>query len=665
MPERLDFWGITQPWLPAVVYSLMALASLILVVRFGMLASQWWRVGRPEKRWDRPCLRLWRVIEYYLAQLKVLRQAYPGIMHVLIFWSMLVFFAGTALATINGHFFGFLYNNVYLFYKLVLDLAVLTFMAGAGMAAYRRFITKPSRLTYATRFNWTLLLLTVIVVLGVLVESFRLAIMQPTWAAWSPVGWAVAQLWIASGASVDTLHVWHLTFYISHLLLVGIVIATLPDGTLLHIATSLFTIFFAKLDQPLGALSPVPVNAQGEYLYADRLRRLTWKQLLDGDTCTECGRCQDACPAYTAGRPLSPKQLILSVRDAFHSEKAQVLQGQAEGKSLVGEWVTDEVLWSCTTCGACVQECPVLIEHLDLIVDMRRFLVSEGRVDEMLQDALANLGRYGNSFGQSDRARAKWAQTAQPKIKDARKEEVEYLWFVGDYASYNPTANEATRLTAEVFQQAGIDFGILYEAERNSGNDVRRIGEEGLFEVLVEKNSAALGKCKFKAIITTDPHSYNALRHDYPADVLDKRPVLHYSELLDQLITTGKLKFNHRLNHKVTFHDPCYLGRYNGIYDAPRRVIEATGCQLIEMERSRSRGFCCNAGGGQIWIKEGEIKERPSENRMREAASLPGVNTFIVACPKDLTMFRDAVKTTSMEDKMAVKDLIELVHEAI
>ena len=665
MPERLDFWGITQPWLPAVVYGLMALASLILVVRFGMLASQWWRVGRPEKRWNRPLLRLWRVIAYYLAQLKVLRQPYPGIMHVLIFWSMLVFFAGTALATLHSHFFGFLYNNVYFFYKLMLDLAVLTFLVGAGMAAYRRFVTKPSRLTYASRFTWTLALLTIIVLLGVLVESLRLAIVQPLWAGWSPVGWAVAQLWIASGASAATLHTWHLTFYITHLLLVAVLIATLPDGTLLHIATSLFTIFFAKLEQPLGALSPVPVNAQGEYLYADRLQRLTWKQLLDGDTCTECGRCQDACPAYAAGEPLSPKQVILSVRDAFHSEKAQVLKGQPESKPLVGGWVTDEVLWACTTCGACVQECPVLIEHLDIIVDMRRFLISEGRVDELLQGALANLGRYGNSFGQSDRARAKWAQTMQPKIKDARKEEVEYLWFVGDYASYNPTANEATRLAAEVFQLAGIDFGILYEAERNAGNDVRRIGEEGLFEVLVEKNSAALARCNFKTIITTDPHSYNALRHDYPADVLNGRPVLHYAELLDQLIASGKLKLSKKLDYKVTFHDPCYLGRYNGVYDAPRRVIEATGCQVVEMERSRSRGFCCNAGGGQIWIKEGEIKERPSENRMREAAALPGVNTFVVACPKDLTMFKDAVKTTSMEDKMAVKDLIDLVHEAI
>jgi Fe-S oxidoreductase len=220
-------------------------------------------------------------------------------------------------------------------------------------------------------------------------------------------------------------------------------------------------------------------------------------------------------------------------------------------------------------------------------------------------------------------------------------------------------------LTASVLQKAGVDFGLLYEAERNSGNDVRRVGEEGLFEMLVEKNSAALGKAKFNAILTTDPHAYNTLKHEYPAEAIGGRPVLHYSELLDQLISNGRLKLSKKLGYKVTFHDPCYLGRYNGIYDAPRRIIEACGCTLVEMPRCRDRSVCCNAGGGQIWMKEGEMPGgRPSENRIKEAAALPGVDLFIVACPKDLTMYLDAVKTTSFEKRLAVKDLIELVNEA-
>ncbi|MEJ5202175.1 MAG: heterodisulfide reductase-related iron-sulfur binding cluster [Anaerolineales bacterium] len=658
MPERIDFWGLTAPWAPAAVYGFMALATLILVVRFVRVASRWRRIGRPAPRWDRPLVRLGRVIRYYFAQSKVLSQTYPGLMHVLIFWSMLIFFLGTALATINGHFFKFLTGNVYLVYKLVLDLSVPLFLIGVGMAAYRRYIQKPQRLTFAGKFTWSLVILTVIVILGTVIESFRLAITRPAWAGWSPVGWLIAQLWIGSGMTTAAMQSGHLTSYVLHLLAVGVLFITAPAGTLLHVATSGLNIFFSRLDRPLGQLAPIPLTEKGDYLYADRLAHLTWKQLLDADSCTECGRCQDACPAYAAGRPLSPKQLMLNLRDALAANGHN-------GKPLVGGWITDEVLWSCTTCAACVQECPVLIDHLDTIVDLRRYLVSEGRVDDILQNALTSLGRYGNSFGQSDRARVRWTQTLSAPLKDARREEVDYLWFVGDYASFNATAVEATRLTAAVFEKAGLDFGILYEAERNAGNDVRRVGEEGLFEILVEKNSTALNKCKFKAIVTTDPHTYNTLLHEYPKEVLDGRPVWHYAQVLDDLIRTGRLKLTKKLGYKVTYHDPCYLGRYNHVYDAPRRVIAAAGCELVEMPRSRERSFCCNAGGGQIWMREGEMRERPSENRIREAVQLEGVGMFVVACPKDLTMYRDAVKTTGQEGRLAVKDLIELVYEAL
>jgi Fe-S oxidoreductase len=306
-----------------------------------------------------------------------------------------------------------------------------------------------------------------------------------------------------------------------------------------------------------------------------------------------------------------------------------------------------------------------LIEHIDTIVDFRRYLVIEGRVDDELQDALSNLGRYGNSFGKSARARARWSRKIEPKLKDARKEPVDYLWFVGDYASFSPTLTEITQQTVDVFHKAGIDFGILYEGEQNAGNDARRVGEEGLFEMLVENNLKALENSNCKVIITTDPHSYNTLKNEYPTNGGVHHPVIHYTELLDQLISSGQLKLSKKIENKVTYHDPCYLGRYNGIYDAPRRVIEATGCKIVEMPRNRDRAFCCGAGGGRIWMAEGEIEERPSESRIREAAELDGVTDFVVACPKDVTMYRDAVKTTGHEDKIVVKDLIELVHAVL
>jgi Fe-S oxidoreductase len=338
---------------------------------------------------------------------------------------------------------------------------------------------------------------------------------------------------------------------------------------------------------------------------------------------------------------------------------------KANGRALHGDVVSAGELWACTTCRACVQVCPAFIDHVGTFVDMRRYLVDQGQMDKMLQDALANLGRYGNSFGQSDRMRAKWTMGLQPPIKDARREAVEYLWFVGDYASYSATLLDVTQLTASVLQKCGLDFGILYESERNSGNDVRRVGEEGLFEMLVEKNNQVLSKVRFQAIVTTDPHSYNALKNEYPANGNGRPPVLHYAELLDSLISSGRLKLTKKLGYKVTYHDPCYLGRYNGVYDAPRRVIEATGCELVEMPRHGDRSFCCGAGGGRIWMEEKEVKERPSESRIREAAALQGVQLFVVACPKDLTMYRDAVKTTGQDKSLAVKDLIELVNEAM
>jgi len=665
MPERIDFWGIPENWgSPAFyVYSLMFLAAAILLIRFYLRARLWWKVGRPGFHWNHLLQRLGRVINYGILQTKVLSQRYPGLMHASIAWSFFVFFLGTGLATIDSHFYKILVGIPYLLHKLVMDVFVVIFFIGAGLAVFRRFIQKPPRLTISSGFTWSLALTILIVLGGLLTESLRLAVEKPSWAWWSPIGWLVAKLWISTEASSATLTNWHLVIWVAHLLIVVITIITLPVSTLLHIITGPANIFFSNPDRKPGRLSPIPENSKAEPIYSDSLRNLSWMQFLSADACTECGRCQDVCPAYAAGTSLNPKILILNLRDALKQDASSILHGNTNTHLLIGEWIKENALWSCTTCMACVYECPILINHIDTIVDMRRHLVIKGQMDGELQAALENFGRYGNSFGQSDRMRARWTQTITPKIKDARREQVEYLWFVGDYASYNPTLSDITIKTAEIFNKIGLDYGLLYDAERNSGNDIRRIGEEGLYEMLMEKNVAAIEKCHFQTIITTDPHSYNTLKNEYPINQ-DKR-ILHYTELLDQLISSGRLKFRKKLGIKATYHDPCYIGRYNEIYAAPRQVIQATGCELIEMPRHAERAFCCGAGGGRIWMPEGDVKERPSEIRIREAVELDGVSHFIVACPKDITMFRDAVKTTGNEDKIAVKDLIELVHAAL
>ncbi len=672
MPERIDFWGLPSGWISpaAIAYSVMALASAVLAWRLLQHARRWFGVGRPERRWDQPWTRLGRVIRYAMVQTRILGQRYPGVMHAALAWSFFVFFLGTALATLHSHVVEFLIGSPYLWYKLVLDSASFVFLVGAVLAGYRRYVERPKRLTLEPRFTRSLLLLVAVVVAGLLVESLRLAIARPTWAWWTPFGWLVAQLWLATGAAEATLYQLHTGMWGVHLLLVAALFVTLPASTLLHIFTGPVNVFFSKTDRPFGRLAPLRTGADGEPEVVSRLEDLSWKQLLDADACTECGRCQDACPAHAAGMPLSPKELIVALRHALDDRTKRRPAGDGGGPgdkepALVGDRIRDETLWACTTCGACVRECPVLIEHLDTIVDMRRHLVMEGRVDSQLQDALANLGRYGNSFGQSERARGKWTQVLSPPVKDIRKEPAEVLWFVGDYASYSTSLADVTRKTAEVLRRAGVDFGILYDGERNAGNDVRRIGEEGLYEMLAEKNATVLGRCDFRSIVTTDPHTFNVLRNEYPAEVLAGRPVQHITELLAALVASGQLTLNRKLGYRVTYHDPCYLARYNGVTRAPRQLIAATGCQLVEMPRHGERTFCCGAGGGRIWMTEGAIQERPSEARIREAAALDGVQCFVVACPKDVTMFGDAVKTLGLEDRLVVKDVIELVHEAM
>jgi Fe-S oxidoreductase len=535
---------------------------------------------------------------------------------------------------------------------LVQDFFALFVVIAICYALYLRLVVNPERYKGSHKSQGVIVLsfimtimLTLLVFNGIAINLHKDSI-----AAWRPIS-TLFGLPFADLDKTAQFVIGEIAYWI-HLGVVLLFLTELPEGKHFHVVTSVPAVFLRDLD-PAGRLPKAP-EFDGK-LGVSAVNQFRWRQMLDFYTCTECGRCQDVCPAYSSAQILSPKLLMMNLRDALRLTTRGA-------KPLIPDTISEQVLWSCTTCYACDQECPLFINRVKTIVDMRRHLVSEGKLDAQLQEALAKLGRYGNSFGQSERNRAKWAATVQQKIKDARKEPVEYLWFVGDYASYSPSVVDITRQTAQVFQRAGLDFGILYEGERNSGNDVRRVGEEGLYEMLVEKNVAAMGKANFKTIITTDPHTYNTLKNEYPPHA--SRPTLHYAELLDQLIASGKLKFSKKLDYTVTYHDPCYLGRYNGVYDAPRRVIAATGCKLVEMPRHGDRALCCGAGGGRIWMEEGAVKERPSESRIREATALDGVSVFVAACPKDITMFRDAVKTTGSEARLVVKDLIELVNEA-
>ena len=661
---------------PILVLLSLIVAGFIFGIRVYRLLWVNMRRGQPSNPFGKWGERIKGLIVFVGGQLRLFRFLVPGIAHFFIFWGFMLLSLTILQAIIEGlltsiepHFVLPLIGN---FGPLAFlqDLFILGVTIAVIYGLYVRLIANPERYKGSHKNEGVIVLFFILTIMVSLVvmNGIRINMGDDPIQYWRPISFIVGRFFIGLNESTQFI-IGEVAYWI-HLGIVLIFLTELPGGKHFHVVTALPAVFLRDLEHP-GRLPPSP-EFDGDF-GVKAVENFRWRQMLDFYTCTECGRCQEVCPAYNSGSTLSPKLLMISLRDNL-MERGAVLSARSSNnsnkssileKSLVGEVISDETLWSCTSCLACDQECPLFIQHVSPIVDMRRYLVIEGRMDTQLQEALSNLSRYGNSFGKSERMRAKWTQPVQPKIKDARREAVEYLWFVGDYASYSAGINDISRVTAEVFQTAGLDFGILYDAESNSGNDVRRVGEEGLFEMLAEKNSMALGKCTFDTIITTDPHSYNTLKNEYSIDGNGHHPVLHYSELLDRLIASGKLKFSKHLGYKVTYHDPCYLGRYNGVYDAPRRVIEATGCELIEMPRNRDRALCCGAGGGRIWMEEGEVTERPSESRIREAAGLDGISTFVVACPKDLTMYRDAVKTTGQEDHLVVKDLIELVHEAL
>jgi Fe-S oxidoreductase len=626
----------------------------------------------PFGRWGE---RIKDVATFVCGQLRLFRFRLPGSAHFFIFWGFLILLPTILQAIIEG-LMAFARPEFWLPLigrlgplALLQDIVAVLVILAVGYGLYLRLVINPERYRGSHNAEGVRVLLYIVTIMFSLLvmNGLRLNRGADPLMVWRPVSMAAGQVF--NGLNPGAQWVIEEAGYWIHLAVVLVFLTELPGGKHFHVITSIPAVALRNLAPP-GRLGPAP-EFNGE-VGVGAIEQFRWRQMLDFYTCTECGRCQEVCPAYAAGMALSPKLLIMTLRHHLLEQNASRQANPANGdngpppqKSLLGQGGSEAEIWACTTCYACDQECPLFIEHVEPLVNMRRRLVYQGQIGAELQEALANLARYGNSFGKSPRQRAGWTRGLTLPLKDARRQAVEYLWFVGDYASFNPALTNTTRLTAEVFQRIGLDFGLLHEAEQNAGNDIRRVGEEGLFELLVDKNTTALRQCNYQAIITTDPHSYNTLKNEYPAGLNGGQPVLHYTELLDRLLAAGQLKFSKRLGHTVTYHDPCYLGRYNGIYDAPRRLIAATGCRLVEMPRHGDRAVCCGAGGGRIWMEEGHIKERPSERRVHEAAGLAGVSVLVVTCPKDVAMYRDAVKTTGLDERLEVKDLIELVHDAM
>lgn len=690
-----------------VVFYVLAILTLMVFFWGTYVRVRKYRRGREAKRFDRLGSRLVRAVQLVARNATLTRNdLYAGLGHLAIMWGFLVLFVGTALLTVDYDLlrpfhsaWRFWKSDFYLWYSLALDLFGLVLLIGLVMMIVRRAFFRLPQLDYARADahaenydrglyiwdDWIFLgLLFFATLTGFLVEGLRIGQQWPGYEkAWSPVGWATASLLARVGATTASASAAHFYVWWAHGLVALGLVAYIPYSKAFHLVIDFANLVLHNEDAARCLPSPPPDAASAGY---ERLEDFTWKELLDLDACTRCGRCHVACPIQTSGMGFSPRDLILDLReyaDALTIASRSRLDQQRvkvdgrkvlfgahvaaiDGLALAGSLVKSESLWSCTSCMACMDVCPVGVEHVPMIVQLRRALIQRGETDEKLSEALRNLARYGNSFGQSERKRAVWTQGLDFKPKDARKEPVEWLWYLGEYACYHPALQGMTRSLARVLHAAEVDYGILYEAERNSGNDARRVGEEGLFELLREKNSATLQNARFNNLFSTDPHVYNTLKNEYPDLNHGRHRIRHYTELLADLLERGRLKVTHSLPYRVTYHDPCYLGRYNGVYDAPRAVLRALGVELREMPRSRRNSFCCGGGGGRVWMEEiGEAHARPSEGRVREAASLDGVEVLVVACPKDYVMFSDAVKTTGLEGRLAVKDLTELVAEAV
>ncbi|MEM5339508.1 heterodisulfide reductase-related iron-sulfur binding cluster [Paraburkholderia azotifigens] len=620
------------------------------------------------------------------------RDPAAGRAHRFIFYGFAVLFLGTATVTVDyditARFLGFHFwnGNFYLFFKLAMNLAGLSLVGGLIYMMVRRGWIKPPKLDYARpdrkpgdpdydrsgyrREDWAFLWSLVLIgITGFVLSGLRLVWLQDravVWDTrwWSPVAALLAEIMRGAGLSASAAYVLRTGLWWFHGALALTFIALIPYTKVKHIFTASGSLL---MRDPLAAQRLPKVEPDAPRAGYKTITDFTWKHLLNLDACTKCGRCHEACPARATGAPLSPRDVILSLRE-FANEALEKntlpeeVKLDVHGKD-IGQ-VFMETVWSCRTCMACVEICPVAVEHVPIIVQLRRNLVEDGQMEPQVQKTLQAIHKNGNSFNESKRKRAAWTKSLPFPIKDARKEPVDLLWFVGDYASFDPRNQRVTQAFATLLHDTEVDFGLLFEGEANAGNDVRRVGEEGLYEVLATQNIATLGSSQFRRIVTTDPHSYNTIRNEYP-DFGGHFEIEHYTSLVARMLAEGRLRPKRKLGYRVTFHDPCHLGRFNKGYDAPRQIIEALGCELVDMKRSRDNSFCCGAGGGRIWMNDPVGQEKPSQNRMKEAASIEGLEVFVVCCPKDLTMFEDALKTSGYEGRFVVRELIELIAESL
>ncbi|ATW28050.1 heterodisulfide reductase-related iron-sulfur binding cluster [Candidatus Formimonas warabiya] len=670
MPTREIYWNISgYHWM-----YLLFLVCLAVFVRGFYGRYKLWRIGKPEKRTDQLGRRLANLIYFGFGHRRILGEVMPGAMHLLLFWGFVVFAIGTFFVALDADLgFSFMEGRLYLILTLLLDICGLLAVLAIVVFIWRRYYLKPARLDNKPEDLISLLLLLFILVTGFILEGIRIANTGDPWALWSPGGMMIAS--VLGGVDRETLNVIHRSLWWFHLVLALGFIAYLPYSKLIHILVSPLNQFFASL-KPKGALDLLDMEDEEAETYGlEKLEDLTWKQLFDTDACTRCGRCQDNCPAYYTGKPLSPKNFIQDLKKHLE-EKGRLLAGtkQRIGNSssredtaivdtkLAGNVFSEESLWSCTTCRSCQEQCPSFVEHLDKLIGLRRNLVlMESSFPPEIQTLFKNLENNGNPWGAGWASRADWAEGHQVRTL-AEDNDVEYLYWVGCAGAFDERNKKVVEAVVKLLQKAKVSFGILGTEEKCCGDSVRRIGNEYLYQMMAAENIAIMNNYGVKKIIAHCPHCFNTLKNEY-SQLGGNYEVIHHTELLATLLKTGQIKLQKPVIVQSTYHDSCYLGRYNHIFSAPRAVLQSVpGLTLSEMPRNMKKSFCCGAGGGRMWMEENG--GRINDIRADEAVAT-GVSLIVSNCPYCLTMLEDSLKNKEKADEIKVMDIAELVQKCI
>ncbi|MGZ4114624.1 MAG: (Fe-S)-binding protein [Actinomycetota bacterium] len=656
--------------LRAVLLLALVVVAAAAFARRARLIASLVRLGRPVDRTRDLPRRIEREGAVVLGQRKLFQRLVPGLMHAFIFWGFLVLL--TTIVEAAGQAvepsFAIPWIGHAGWLGLLQDAFAGLVVVGVVAAFAIRKLQRPERFVGSHMEEADLILVWILGIILTLLalDAVRIARgVAEAPAAWTPIANLLSRAFEPMGPTA--LRAFEGAFVWAHLALILGFLVYIPYSKHLHIVTAAINVFFAET-RPRGYLTPLRIDLdalEGDDVSfgARTVTDLTWKSLLDLTACTECGRCQSVCPAWNTGKPLSPKLLVMNLRDHLFEQGPALLGagGATNEQPLVPTILDPDVIWSCTTCAACVRECPVDIEHVDTIVDIRRNLVmAESSFPAEAGTLLRNLENAGNPWGQPQATRADWAEGLGVAVLAEGEPAPEYLYWVGCAASFDDRAKATARATAELLIEAGVPFAILGPRETCTGDPARRIGNEYLFQTMAEQNVQTLTEARVTKVIASCPHCFNTLRNEYP-DYGGRFEVLHHSQLLERLVANGRIKPARAVSELVTYHDPCYLGRHNEEYAAPRRVLEAIpGVRTVEMPRHGGRGFCCGAGGARMWMEE-RIGTRINEERTDEALST-GASTVGVACPYCLVMLDDGARARGAD--LRVADVAQLLASA-